>query len=394
MLDAAAPADAPHAPPAARPPWASVVPPHIALPRDPAHTLPQLADPRRYEACYWGLIHDPERRPFWLDVFRFHWVSLAEHARADAADRGESPRRFEARLAAAAERFLASLDRYAANPGLDGQLDVLWLCWVREAILRSHGIPDPYRLAKQRENEMALRLLPALLAEMDAVADARDRMAEIAKGVFAGNIFDLGATKTLELFDRGQMNFHAALEKLKPRPWLVDGLDDWLDDWTRQPTKPGRALLFVDNAGPDVILGMLPFARELLRGGCSVVLTANTNPALNDVTFDELVPLLRRAAMMDPPLAQALAERRLTALPSGNSAPLIDLTRLSPELVRAAQTGLDLVVLEGMGRGVESNWFARFTCPSIKVAMLKNRGVAADLGGEVYDLVFKYERGD
>lgn len=31
-----------------------------------------------------------------------------------------------------------------------------------------------------------------------------------------------------------------------------------------------KAVLFVDNAGADVILGMLPFARQLLKGGAQV----------------------------------------------------------------------------------------------------------------------------
>lgn len=35
-----------------------------------------------------------------------------------------------------------------------------------------------------------------------------------------------------------------------------------------QPHK--RALLFVDNSGADVVLGMLPLARELLRRGTEV----------------------------------------------------------------------------------------------------------------------------
>ncbi len=31
-----------------------------------------------------------------------------------------------------------------------------------------------------------------------------------------------------------------------------------------------RAIMFVDNAGADVVLGMIPFARELLRMGAEV----------------------------------------------------------------------------------------------------------------------------
>lgn len=37
---------------------------------------------------------------------------------------------------------------------------------------------------------------------------------------------------------------------------------------TPKPHK--RALLFVDNSGADIMLGMLPFARELLRRGTEV----------------------------------------------------------------------------------------------------------------------------
>jgi type II pantothenate kinase len=50
--------------------------------------------------------------------------------------------------------------------------------------------------------------------------------------------------------------------------------------------------MFVDNAGADIVLGMLPFAREFLRLGCEVVLAANSQPAINDVTSEELRLLL------------------------------------------------------------------------------------------------------
>ena len=33
--------------------------------------------------------------------------------------------------------------------------------------------------------------------------------------------------------------------------------------------------MFVDNSGADVVLGMLPLARELARCGCQVLLAAN-----------------------------------------------------------------------------------------------------------------------
>lgn len=41
-----------------------------------------------------------------------------------------------------------------------------------------------------------------------------------------------------------------------------------LTDKKQQPYK--RALMFVDNSGADIVLGMLPLARELLRRGTEV----------------------------------------------------------------------------------------------------------------------------
>jgi hypothetical protein len=49
---------------------------------------------------------------------------------------------------------------------------------------------------------------------------------------------------------------------------VVDDLDAVLDRFRRQAYR--KALLFVDNAGADVLLGMLPFARELVKLGTQV----------------------------------------------------------------------------------------------------------------------------
>ena len=44
------------------------------------------------------------------------------------------------------------------------------------------------------------------------------------------------------------------------------------------------------------MLGMVPLARELLRGSCEVVMVANAQPAINDVTVWELQALLHSAS--------------------------------------------------------------------------------------------------
>eukprot|EP00955_Chlamydomonas_euryale_P028638 301758-Chlamydomonas_euryale.AAC.1 len=63
--------------------------------------------------------------------------------------------------------------------------------------------------------------------------------------------------------------------------------------------------MFVDNSGADIVLGMLPLARELLRAGSEVVLVANSLPAINDITAPELRALLSAAASLCPVIRAA-----------------------------------------------------------------------------------------
>ena len=56
-----------------------------------------------------------------------------------------------------------------------------------------------------------------------------------------------------------------------------------------------------------------------------------------------------------------------------------------------ASEAVDLIVLEGMGRAIHTNFTTRFSCESLKVAVLKNRWLAQHLGGDMFSVVFKYE---
>jgi hypothetical protein len=218
---------------------------------------------------------------------------------------------------------------------------------------------------------------------------------------------------------------HAAHGSKPPSPTTTQAVDD-LDALLARfaaPNPPHRkAILFVDNAGADVVLGMLPLARELIKRGTEVrapcgdrgaraarrlplplaargrppchalspsapgrhshtsttllspppkvVIAANERPSINDITAPELRPLLASAGAADPLLGRALAERVLRVVSSGNDLGVIDLSEVSAE-VAAEADGCDLVVLEGMGRGIETNLFAKFTVDAAKLAMIK-----------------------
>jgi type II pantothenate kinase len=74
---------------------------------------------------------------------------------------------------------------------------------------------------------------------------------------------------------------------------------------------------------------------------------------------------------------------------SGNDSPLIDLSNVSDELNDAASDA-ELVLLVGMGRGVESNFEAEFTVDNLILALLKSNTVAQRVGGQVFDCICKY----
>lgn len=56
-----------------------------------------------------------------------------------------------------------------------------------------------------------------------------------------------------------------------------------------------------------------------------MILCANSKPALNDVTYSELVLLLDKASSLCPVLAAALRENRLWVMDSGQGSPCLDL---------------------------------------------------------------------
>lgn len=53
---------------------------------------------------------------------------------------------------------------------------------------------------------------------------------------------------------------------------------------------------------------------------------------------------------------------------------------------------VDLVVIEGMGRTLHTNLYAKMKCECLKLAVVKNRWLALRLGGDMYAVICKYER--
>lgn len=72
--------------------------------------------------------------------------------------------------------------------------------------------------------------------------------------------------------------------------------------------------------------------------------------------------------------------------------PLLPRSRLDKGLaVLVRERGTDLVVIEGMGRAVHTNYYAALRCECLKLAVIKNSWLAERLGGRLFSVIFKYE---
>ncbi|KAK1266396.1 hypothetical protein QJS04_geneDACA014497 [Acorus gramineus] len=318
----------------------------------------------------------------WIDLFLNSVPSFRKRAESDGTvpDAPVKAEKF-------AQRYTAILEELKRNPeSHGGPPDCTLLCRIREQVLRELGFMDIFKKVKDEENAKAITFFEDVVCLNDAIEDGGKRVENLIRGILAGNIFDLGSAQLAEVFARDGMSFLASCQNLVSRPWVIDDLENFKLKWSKKSWK--KAVIFVDNSGADIILGILPFARELLRSGTQVILAANDLPSINDVTYAELVEIIAKLKDENGMLMGVDTSGLLIAN-SGNDLPVIDLTSVSQELAYMASDA-DLVILEGMGRAIETNLYAQLKCDSIKIGMVKHPEVAQFLGGRLYDCVFKY----
>jgi type II pantothenate kinase len=344
-----------------------------------------LADPVNYTPCSTeNMLEDRAYREHWLEHFEVHFdviVKLAhEHYGPDAKQRIEACVRDQA----------DTLHAIKDKPDLLGHLDLITLDLMRQEKLIKHGIPDPFESMKARENTAMLKLYPQIIAELDAHRDPHEALLLATEGIFAGNIYDLGAGATAKMFADKSPDFITIRNELGgKRPWLVDHFDAMGKRILQGPLHR-QCIFFTDNAGSDFVLGVLPFCRLLAKRGTRVLIAANESPALNDMTYKELVEFLPRAQAVDPVLDGLVKRDKIAPLNSGSGAPLIDLRTIS-QAVNDAAKDTDLVILEGMGRALESNYEAKFKVDAIKLCMIKEEIIATRHGGKNFDTICRFD---
>ncbi|KAK2987173.1 hypothetical protein RJ640_030765 [Escallonia rubra] len=299
--------------------------------------LPLLTTPieANYRACTipYRFPSDNPKKPTptelsWIDLFLNSVSSFQKRAESDdtVADAPTRAEKFALRYTEILEDFKKDPESHGGPP------DCILLCRIREQVLRELGFRDIFKKVKDEENAKAISLFEGVVRVNDAIEDEAKRVENLIKGIFAGNIFDLGSAQLAELFSKDGISFLASCQNLVPRPW--------------------------------------------------VVLAANDLPSINDVTYPELLK-------DETGKLVGVDTSNLLIANSGNDLPVIDLTRVSQELAYLASDA-DLVILEGMGRGIETNLYAQFKCDSLKIGMVKHPEVAQFLGGRLYDCVFKY----
>jgi type II pantothenate kinase len=295
----------------------------------------------------------------------------------------------------------------------------------------------------------------------DAENDADEKRVDVLKAVLecclAGNLFDAGAAAAVQgvadaaaaaddetcgsNLDAARLaeTFAEARRRVARDKNFVDDNADSDTGWRfdsfdavsariKNKKKPWRrVVIFCDNAGADV-MGMCLLARTLVQlsgdGQCKVALAANEWAALNDVTAREtrlfLESVVRcaggdddgdstlgddEAFFGDGTLLRQMERGLVTCVSSGQISTLLDLNRCGSELndwveeeLHDVPAGDDwLLVFDGMGRSLESNWdVASFVKPGVNtlnLAMVKSQINAERLGAEVYDCVVKLGEG-
>jgi len=130
------------------------------------------------------------------------------------------------------------------------------------------GVDDPYRVAKEHQNQMAQKLLSELRTEIGA---AQDPLAMAVRLAIAGNVIDMGANGNITEADVRQAIQHALVKPFS---------GDW-QAFCQAAATARRILYLADNAGEIV------FDRLLIEqlGPGRVTLAVRGAPVLNDATL-------------------------------------------------------------------------------------------------------------
>ncbi|XP_022910990.1 4'-phosphopantetheine phosphatase [Onthophagus taurus] len=346
---------------------------------------PLLQEPEEYLPDTIDLRNNPKERDYWLPclermVRKFvDKASILNPHKPQAKEEAEHCFRI----------FQEMIKRLNNNPEIMNPLSIRTLLEFNEKTLRSNNFTDAWLVQKQKETKTAFREFSSRLKYIDNIDTFGVRWLELVKGLLAGNMFDWGAKAVTDLLETtGSFGLGDAMNTIQKRPWFIDDLDEWIETLQKKSYK--KVVIFVDNAGVDFVLGVIPLAREFIKRDTDVILSANTFPALNDITIKELNCCLQEASLHCPVIKNAVDSKKLQGIENGQGGPCLDLSKLNSGLCDKMKN-VDLVMLEGMGRAVHTNLKAKFNIDSVKLAVLKNEWLAQSLGAQQFSIIFEFK---
>ncbi|XP_055531557.1 4'-phosphopantetheine phosphatase [Wyeomyia smithii] len=346
-----------------------------------------LQDYDGYNPDTLNLLQDSEAKDYWFQCFiRLVWKFEQQAAKSQSSDPTAVDRAAQFR-----KHYLEQLEQLKDDDRSSNRepLAIRNLLELNEASLRLYGFDDPWKEQKRIENEASIKKLSSRLQRLDELEDTVARWTEIIKGVLAGNMFDWGAQAVSQILESDKnFGLEEALQRIQQRPWLIDCLDQWLDRLQGPAHK--CVTIFTDNSGIDIVLGIMPLARELLLRHTKVLLCANIKPALNDITFDELKEVVSKCCAECKVIRDAYETGMLKILGNEQNGPCLDFRLITHELCGAILES-DLLIIVGMARALHTNLNAKFTCETLKLAVVKNEWLAKRLGGNTFSVICKYE---
>jgi type II pantothenate kinase len=339
-----------------------------------------LSDPRSYATHDLNLVGNQQLRARWLDVFEKQFEEILSQA---AFTYGRMSARS---VSSAREQFSKTIASLRQDDAAKLTLNDLFL--AREKCLHDNGLKDPFGQLKTKENLSWTEVYPKVVRH-HRMLHGDERWQSLIGGIFAAGLFDPFSKEMSELSDKRE--FFVELKDAPPRPWLIDNFDTFKQDLQgAPPAKWTKAIFFVDNAGSDFVVGVMPLAREFALAGVKVVFAANETPAMGTITADEAATLIEQLAIVDDDLAALIQGEMFEVVSTGAQGPLLDLANVSDELNNSA-SDTDLLIFEGMGKAVV-NISAEFSVDTLKVAILKDDHFASLAGGQFCDCVFQYHR--
>lgn len=333
----------------------------------------------------WDLGRNPVMLKHWQGIFRSNFTYMMKLFRM-YRDRGTVSRGKTAR-----EEMNTFLDRLESRNLTRQFPTVHHITIFRENLLQNHGLEDPYREEKLQATKKALSLYPRIIRKLDGIADFKNKMKECCYRVFGGNTVDLGSVEISRQLSRKSLQYSDIMKRVRRKKWFLDHFDVWMEKLSNTAHTGSPILFFVDNAGHDFVCGCIPMARTLAETGFTVLLITNETPSLNDVTFEEALVIFNRLQTLDTTLRSMKDRTRIRIISNGNRVPGIDF-RYVGGLVNMDSRKSAMMILEGQGRAIETNWKTRFGIDCVRISTVKERTVADAIDASPLDLILRFDR--